>query len=146
MTCGAMACGFQSNTAIALWLESWTTNSTLQYAFCIVGLFLMGVLLEYVRFLNVVYTREYLVRASEHASWSSSKRFGRKLVRALLHFVHLTIGYLLMLAVMTYNVGVFCSVLGGFGVGFFLFAEDHLPEDKKQQQETTSLIDPASCH
>ncbi|KAF2655814.1 Ctr copper transporter-like protein [Lophiostoma macrostomum CBS 122681] len=49
-------------------------------------------------------------------------RFGVDLPRAALVTVAAAIGYLLMLAVMTYNVGYFCSVLAGAFVGELAFS------------------------
>ncbi|KAF2873288.1 Ctr copper transporter-like protein [Massariosphaeria phaeospora] len=48
-------------------------------------------------------------------------RFGVDLPRALLMTVATAVGYLLMLAVMTYNVGYFCSVLAGAFIGELAF-------------------------
>ena len=43
------------------------------------------------------------------------------LMRALLRVVSSTIGYLLMLLSMTFNVGIFACIIAGFGVGCFIF-------------------------
>ena len=66
-------------------------------------------------------------------------RFGAKdqLARALVHVIKLLLSYLLMLAFMTYNVGVCAAVLVGAFIGFFIFqAEPYV--------ETAS--DAQSCH
>ncbi|KAI0178459.1 Ctr copper transporter [Pestalotiopsis sp. NC0098] len=47
-------------------------------------------------------------------------RLGREVARALMDVLTGGIGYLLMLAVMTMNVGYFLSVLGGIFLGAFL--------------------------
>ncbi len=39
----------------------------------------------------------------------------------VLYAVNVAISYLLMLAVMTYNVGYFFAIVGGLAVGYFLF-------------------------
>ncbi|XP_075249631.1 protein SLC31A2-like isoform X2 [Convolutriloba macropyga] len=43
------------------------------------------------------------------------------LTQTLLHFLQMTLGYLLMLVVMTFNVWLFIAVILGYTVGFFLF-------------------------
>ncbi|KAH9875337.1 hypothetical protein J1614_004829 [Plenodomus biglobosus] len=48
-------------------------------------------------------------------------RFGVDLPRALLSAVAVAVGYLLMLAVMTYNVGYFLSIVAGAFVGELAF-------------------------
>ncbi|KAJ8502465.1 hypothetical protein ONZ45_g11726 [Pleurotus djamor] len=45
----------------------------------------------------------------------------RDLVRGLIHAVHATLGFALMLAVMTYQVGFILSIIVGAGVGEVLF-------------------------
>eukprot|EP01089_Gocevia_fonbrunei_P011583 TRINITY_DN25059_c0_g1_i1.p1 TRINITY_DN25059_c0_g1~~TRINITY_DN25059_c0_g1_i1.p1 ORF type:complete len:115 (-),score=7.79 TRINITY_DN25059_c0_g1_i1:41-385(-) len=44
------------------------------------------------------------------------------MVAALLHVVQLSIGYFLILIIMTYNVGLVIAILAGCGLGYFLFA------------------------
>ncbi len=43
-------------------------------------------------------------------------------VQSLLHVIQVSVSYLLMLVVMTYNGWLFISVATGAGVGYFLFA------------------------
>ncbi|TMW59273.1 hypothetical protein Poli38472_004342 [Pythium oligandrum] len=43
---------------------------------------------------------------------------------SLLHGLRIFIAYLLMLAVMTYDVAVVCSIVVGFVVGYFVFTKD----------------------
>lgn len=44
------------------------------------------------------------------------------LCRGILRMISTTIGYALMLLSMTFNVGLFFAIVGGFGLGTFLFA------------------------
>lgn len=43
------------------------------------------------------------------------------LAQTLLHMVQITVSYLLMLVVMTFNVWLCLSVVAGAGLGYFLF-------------------------
>lgn len=49
------------------------------------------------------------------------------ILQTFLHIVQLTIGYLLMLAVMTYNAYFTLAVVGGAGLGYYFFALFDLP-------------------
>ncbi|XP_063841820.1 high affinity copper uptake protein 1-like isoform X6 [Scylla paramamosain] len=48
-------------------------------------------------------------------------------LQTVLHIVHLTIGYILMLAVMSYNAYFTLAVVGGAGLGYYCFALFDLP-------------------
>ena len=56
--------------------------------------------------------RQDLVRMSEQEIHTNEKR-------ALLYFAQATISYLLMLIAMTFNVGLFLSVMIGLSLGFY---------------------------
>ncbi|KAL7083651.1 hypothetical protein ACP275_14G176400 [Erythranthe tilingii] len=43
------------------------------------------------------------------------------LIQAILYAVRIGLAYLVMLAVMSFNGGVFLAAVGGYGVGFFFF-------------------------
>ncbi|XP_045625710.1 uncharacterized protein [Procambarus clarkii] len=49
------------------------------------------------------------------------------ILQSFLHVVHLTIGYILMLVVMTYNAYFTIAVVSGAGLGYFFFAVFDLP-------------------
>lgn len=63
-----------------------------------------------------------------------------------------------MLAVMSYNIGVFFAALAGFGAGFLLLTDDHHPEVTKdcydglvgtlseENTEPQQLLSPTACH
>ncbi|XP_045136472.1 high affinity copper uptake protein 1-like isoform X3 [Portunus trituberculatus] len=48
-------------------------------------------------------------------------------LQTVLHIIHLTIGYILMLAVMSYNGYFTLAVVGGAGLGYYCFALFDLP-------------------
>ncbi|XP_069993104.1 high affinity copper uptake protein 1 isoform X6 [Penaeus vannamei] len=49
------------------------------------------------------------------------------ILQSFLHVIHLTIGYILMLIVMTYNAYFSIAIIGGAGLGYFFFALFDLP-------------------
>lgn len=49
------------------------------------------------------------------------------ILQSFLHVLHLTIGYILMLVVMTYNAYFTIAVVGGAGLGYYFFALFDLP-------------------
>ncbi|KAF8472618.1 Ctr copper transporter [Kalaharituber pfeilii] len=59
------------------------------------------------------------------SAWSRPWRFSTELPRAVLQTVTTGVGYLLMLAAMTFNVGYFCAVLAGVFVGELAFGRIH---------------------
>lgn len=51
-------------------------------------------------------------------------RILQKLLMTVLYGAHITLGYILMLAVMTYNAGIFVTIIAGSCVGYFLVEQD----------------------
>ncbi|XP_075885476.1 protein SLC31A2 [Nelusetta ayraudi] len=56
----------------------------------------------------------------QHSSSSTSSRLLLHLVQTLLHLVQVTLGYMLMLCVMTYNTWIFLGVVVGSALGYFV--------------------------
>ncbi|XP_068244637.1 high affinity copper uptake protein 1-like isoform X2 [Palaemon carinicauda] len=76
--------------------------------------------------------RSQLVKLSQSRrlgtnQYGTSERVKFHVLQAFLHLIHLTIGYLLMLAVMSYNGYFTIAVVGGAGIGYFCFALLDLP-------------------
>ena len=49
---------------------------------------------------------------------------GKRFISTFLYMIQVGISYLIMLAVMTYNVGLFVSIVAGYSVGYFFFKKD----------------------
>ncbi|GAA5894077.1 hypothetical protein JCM6882_007978 [Rhodosporidiobolus microsporus] len=120
-----------------LWFAGWTPSTALSTFGACVGLFLLAVLSRALTALQAYLERRWtaLLRQSslpyEHgeldkvssisvgssASSAPPFRFAVELPRAVLFTVHAFVAYLLMLAVMTFNVFFLLAVLGGLFVG-----------------------------
>lgn len=127
---------FVVSSKVTLLFKEWhTTNSGEMIGSCI-ALFVTGILYEGLK----TYRQKMLLRPlqklqvdSNHADGSelkfirntekvSWKRFtSQHIIQSLLHMVQVFIGYVLMLAVMTYNVWVCIAVVLGAGCGYFIF-------------------------
>ncbi|XP_050726381.1 high affinity copper uptake protein 1-like isoform X3 [Eriocheir sinensis] len=59
--------------------------------------------------------------------YNVSERVRFHILQTFLHIVQLTIGYMLMLSVMTYNAYFTLAVVGGAGLGYYCFALFDLP-------------------
>jgi copper transporter 1 len=95
---------FELSTRTVLWFSQWRTEGPFSYALALSVVVALG------------FVHEALQRARLASAGSASPRD-----RALSYGLSLVTSYLLMLAVMTYNVGVFVAVVAGMAGGFFVF-------------------------
>ncbi|KAK9799328.1 hypothetical protein WJX73_002887 [Symbiochloris irregularis] len=134
---------FYAAEDVTLWLKPWQTENSGSYAGSIVGLIVLCVLQEGITALRTYITSRYQQvascsdadhhetaglkspPASAHSSplyspWSARLLWRRMLVSAL-YWVNIFVAYLLMLAVMTYNVGYLFAVVSGLALGNLIF-------------------------
>ncbi len=137
-----MACGFSSSTVVAVWFGSWTTSGGASFALALAAVFALGVAVEGLRRANAWAARS-LPSAAELHRMSGAQRAAARAGRAAAHVALVGAGYLLMLAVMSYNVGLFAAALTGFGAGFAIFAPQTREEAAEQDQEAG---DGTGCH
>ena len=80
------------------------------------------------------------------------RKFVWRVLEALLYGVYVTMSYFAMLVAMTYNVGLFISVIFGFCIGHFLFPRGPKPSTLRQGSETVmystveAVITEEVCH
>ncbi|XP_042858187.1 high affinity copper uptake protein 1-like isoform X3 [Penaeus japonicus] len=70
-------------------------------------------------------SQSFLGRRNEKLLYKRRVKF--HILQSFLHIIHLTIGYILMLVVMTYNAYFSIAVVGGAGLGYYFFALFDLP-------------------
>lgn len=77
---------------------------------------------------------------------SLTKRLYRLSSETVVFFTHNTVGYIVMLAVMGYNVQMFLTVVIGMGVGYFFFGHISMKINMESiQARTTNLVCATSC-
>ncbi|XP_057953053.1 copper transporter 6-like [Malania oleifera] len=70
------------------------------------------------------------------------------ILQTAIHAVRVALAYMVMLAVMSFNVGVFLVAVGGHAVGFLLFGSRvfrRTPEQPHLQKQAGSDFGPLSC-
>lgn len=132
---------FYQTPVVTFLIQNWTTTSTGAYCAALVAVMLLGIFCQFLARVGRYYDAELLNLKCNCASSldevGMSKTFlfsknekttyyttSEQSIRTVIFFLHSGLIYLLMLLSMTYNVGVFVSILVGLSIGFFLFAYD----------------------
>ncbi|CAK0780326.1 hypothetical protein CVIRNUC_005013 [Coccomyxa viridis] len=122
---------FTNSSKVTLWLQQWHTSNSGWYAMSVIGLFILAVLQEFM----ISYRATLGMKAAKATEGSSSDinvnltgnrtialpESRVRLALTALYAVNVAISYLLMLAIMTYNVGYFIAIVLGLAVGYFIF-------------------------
>lgn len=124
---------FYWGTSVTILFDSWQTNSWLGYLLSLLAVFLFAAFYQYLEDRRL---RLKLISAAKGSPSPPSsdaaapllfpKLRGRRwspyqFAGAVLFGVNSAIGYFLMLAVMSFNAGVFIAVVVGLAVGYLLF-------------------------
>ncbi|KAJ8767423.1 hypothetical protein K2173_017467 [Erythroxylum novogranatense] len=130
---------------VTLLVDSWKTTTLLAYLITLFACFLFAAFYQYMENRRIRF--KSLASASADPSPPSSvnsplllsKRSisAAKFAEALLFGVNSAIGYLLMLAIMSFNGGVFLSIVAGLSVGYLLF--------RSGDDEAVVLDNPCAC-
>ncbi|KAH8722892.1 Ctr copper transporter [Phaeosphaeriaceae sp. PMI808] len=138
-----MSSTFIASTCVTLWFTTWTATSTMTYILTILFPFLLGPDYQLEWRWNRQQKvpdkatnsrgseKEFYDRTRNHMQkWSCVLRFWaanskwsvqRHGTFAILEFIRAFIGYILMLAVITYNIGILLAVAGSVLLGDLLF-------------------------
>eukprot|EP00250_Pteridium_aquilinum_P018482 c2410_g1_i1 orf=320-769(-) len=110
--------------------DGWKTSTWLNFSFSLIALFVSSILLQYLANSRVSASsspgksHSFDTKVSLLGKATLSVSLSKKLLGSALFGVRVGLGYLLMLAVMSFNGGVFIAVVLGFAVGHFLFASE----------------------
>lgn len=137
---------------VTLLFDFWRTDSWTSYAITLLACFIFSLFYQYMedrrqrfRFLSAKSKRNYLpppsagVNApllytfpSVGGNWNSAR-----FATAILFGVNSAIGYMLMLAVMSFNGGVFVAVVVGLAIGYLFF--------RNGDEDDVSVDNPCAC-
>lgn len=155
---------------VVILFDGWRTHTLVQYWASLLVLFLASVFYEYVvsirASIRTSYNNSNSTQENSYNSMGSpqpraksmlllpangkTRGYAIKTVETLLFAVNALLGYLLMLAAMSYNGGVVLVIVGGLSVGFFSFLSvgsfngniHHQEEDEENQLHLSA--DPCS--
>lgn len=133
----SMQMSFEASTAVTLWFKQWHTHSLGTYLLSCAGLVALCLFHEILHAYRNAFHEQYVTpqaqseydrfqAPAETAEDGSSSKGSMnptvaRAVHSLLYAVNLACSYLLMLAVMTFNIGYFFVVVAGLAIGNFLF-------------------------
>jgi len=106
----------EGNSCVNLYFASWTLNSKGKVLGAMAGVFLLAVLTEAISKMR----HKLSLRARDVATPLSERR-RIALFQTLLHGLHAFIGYIVMLATMTFSLELLCCVIFGLTTGYFVF-------------------------
>jgi copper transporter 1 len=125
---GGMPVAFDFGCEVTLFFDAWATSTAFQYLVALVGVFTLCIAQERLFYFRTslrlgegVFAREDLSAPIVPKPYSVPNVRQRSL-GTFLYGANLVSSYLVMLAVMTCNFGVFVSVVAGLASGHFLFA------------------------
>lgn len=109
-----MAMSFNFNLNIEYLFAGWKieTNMALVW-YCLVTI-LLGILVEWIKTIRITKLNNKKKDSYQH-------KYHNHIKQSFLHLIQSTVGYLLMLVAMTFNVYLFVSVMVGLSLGYFYF-------------------------
>lgn len=129
---------------VTLLFDSWKTDSWFSYLLSLLACFLFSAFYQYledrrIRFKAIAVSNPPQQPPTVNAPLLTPKRraSSAKFATALLFGINSAIGYLLMLAIMSFNGGVFLAIVLGLTVGYVLF--------RSGDEEVVALDNPCAC-
>ena len=133
-----MQMSFYQSESVVILFEQWSCSTKSCYFGSLAAIFLAGILSQLIariqRYYDSTVTRKVCTcqanvkLLSEFDSLVSITN-NQQLIRTILYFLNVSLGYMLMLIAMTFNAGVIIALIMGMTVGFFLFSYDTMRSD-----------------
>ncbi|KAF7817343.1 copper transporter 5.1-like [Senna tora] len=127
---------------VTLLIDSWKTNSWTSYVLTLLACLLASSFYQYLENRRIRIklfsspTPQIQIPLLQSNIAGDKAKLGLKFAGAILFGVNSAIGYLLMLAIMSFNGGVFIAVVLGLTIGYFFF---------RSEGEDVSLVVDNSC-
>eukprot|EP01087_Luapelamoeba_hula_P005752 TRINITY_DN1579_c3_g1_i2.p1 TRINITY_DN1579_c3_g1~~TRINITY_DN1579_c3_g1_i2.p1 ORF type:complete len:183 (+),score=8.10 TRINITY_DN1579_c3_g1_i2:78-551(+) len=131
MDCECSRQYFTWSTDLIFLLEAWHLSSTAWYVVTCVILFVIGIVHEWLTTFREGFEQKRRLEIASHGGlWENGShvaQFGMREnwhfgLATVLHVLQLVFTCTLLLAVVSYNVGLAAAAIGGLGVGHFFFA------------------------
>ncbi|KAJ1630464.1 Ctr copper transporter family-domain-containing protein [Pavlovales sp. CCMP2436] len=120
---------FSSNyKKVALLFAGWETMNGWQYALTLIAIICFGILSESM----VLLERGLMALVAPPSEGLKTETsfptvtLGFRMARSVLYATRTALHFLLMLASMTFDIGIFVCIMAGFGVGYFVFSSKDL--------------------
>lgn len=137
---------FYWSKKVTLLIDSWKTDSWTSYALSLLACLVVSAFYQYlenrrlslkaISFETPSSTPQIQIPLLRPKLTGDKAKLGVKFAGAVLFAVNSAIGYLLMLAVMSFNGGVFVAIVVGLAIGYFFF---------RNEGEDLSLVVDSSC-
>ncbi|XP_055615987.1 high affinity copper uptake protein 1 [Toxorhynchites rutilus septentrionalis] len=122
-----MACpmqmSFHGGTCEIILFPSWATTDVGKFVGAWLGFFLMALLYEGLKFYREILSRKENKRGDLNEQKSIRHFLSSRLhiLQSVLHLIQVSVSYILMLIVMTFNLWLFFAVVLGAAIGHYFF-------------------------
>ncbi|KAJ1382269.1 Ctr copper transporter [Sesbania bispinosa] len=124
---------FYWSNKVTLLIDSWKTHSWLGYILTLIACLIVALFYQFLENRRIRlklfaagrdFPQEIQTPLLRRKLVGNRAKAGVKVAGALLFGLSSAIGYLLMLAVMSFNGGVFIAIVVGLAIGYFFFRSD----------------------